>query len=90
MKFAYRAYLQDRKKPSFSSDLKNQYQLAKTFKMKDKGDLRGAYSQLKVTLRTVNISWFERGRKSVGPRNRISAEITVNSSKLEQLQEMTA
>ena len=41
--------------------------LAKFARLKDIEDLRGAYRQLKVTLRFNNISWFERGRKSVGP-----------------------
>ena len=41
--------------------------LAEFAKLKDNGDLRGAYRHLKVTLRSINISWFERGRKSVGP-----------------------
>ena len=41
--------------------------LAEFARLKDNGDLRGAYRQLKVTLRSFNMSWFERGRKSVGP-----------------------
>ena len=41
--------------------------LAEFAKKKDNGDLKGAYRQLKVTLKTINISWIERGRKSVEP-----------------------
>ena len=64
--------------------------LAEFAKMKDNGDLRGAYKQLKVTLRSLTSPGLRGDGRASEPRNRISADTIVNSLRPDQLQGMTA